>query len=43
MVENLGINVLVPILVFLILIVGGIMITNKAIEDVNRRRSSGEY
>ncbi len=43
MVEDLGLNILVPLLVFGILIFGAYKISDLAIQDVNRRRSSGEY
>lgn len=38
MVEELGINVLVPIIVFGFLIVGAYVISDKAFTDVLRRR-----
>ncbi len=42
MVEDLGLNVLVPLFVFLIVIVGAHIVTDKALEDLHRRRQSGE-
>lgn len=38
MVENMGINVLVPFLVFGIMIFGGWYMANVALADVERRR-----
>ncbi len=42
MVEELGINVLVPIFVFSIVVVGSILISNMALGDLKRRRERGE-
>lgn len=42
MVEELGINVLVPILVFSVVIVGAILLTNTALKDLQQRRDRGE-
>jgi hypothetical protein len=42
MVEELGINLLVPIFVFSIIIVGSVLITNMALADLKRRRERGE-
>lgn len=42
MVEELGLNVLVPILVFSIIIIGAISITNIGLADLQRRRERGE-
>jgi len=40
MVEEIGINVIVPILVFLVIIVGAYMISNEALVDVLERRAA---
>ncbi len=42
MVEELGLNLLVPIFVFGFLIVTGIIVTNIGLEDVSKRKSRGE-
>ncbi len=42
MVEELGINILVPIFVFSIIIVGSVLISNMALADLKRRRDRGE-
>lgn len=42
MVEDIGIRILVPILVFGILIVGAYMISDAAFQDVMRRRKDEE-
>lgn len=42
MVEDIGIRILVPILVFGILIVGAYMISDAAFQDVMRRRKEEE-
>lgn len=42
MVEELGINLLVPILVFGIIIVGAVLVTNVGLNDLAKRRERGE-
>ncbi len=42
MVEELGINLLVPIFVFGFLIALGIILTNIGLVDVSKRKSRGE-
>ncbi len=42
MVEELGINLLVPIFVFGFLITLGIILTNIGLVDVSKRKSRGE-
>ena len=42
MVTDLGINILVPIIVFGFLIVGSYMMANAAFADVIERRNKGE-
>ncbi len=42
MVEELGINMLIPIFVFSIIIVGSILVSNMALSDLKRRRDRGE-
>ena len=42
MVTDLGINILVPIIVFGFLIVGSYMMANWAFQDVIERRNKGE-
>lgn len=41
MVEELGINILIPILVFAWLIVGAYVVSDEAFQDVLRRRQEG--
>ncbi len=43
MVEEIGLNILVPLLVFLFVIIGAYWMSDLAIRDVNRRRESGDY
>ncbi len=43
MVTELGINMLVPIMVFGFIIVGAYMMSNWAFTDVIERRNKGEY
>ncbi len=43
MVEEIGLNILVPLLVFLIVIIGSYRVSDLAIRDVNSRRESGDY
>ncbi len=40
MVEEIGINIIVPILVFLVIIIGAYMISNEALIDVLERRAA---
>lgn len=42
MVEELGINILVPILVFGVIIVGSVLLSNIGLADLQRRRERGE-
>lgn len=42
MVEEIGINILVPIFVFSIIIVGSVLISSMALTDLKRRRERGE-
>ncbi len=42
MVEEIGINILVPLVVFGIVIVGGYVVSNAALIDVVERRKNAE-
>lgn len=42
MVEEIGINILVPLAVFLWIIVGAYVVSNAAFQDVLARRQKGE-
>lgn len=42
MVTEIGINILVPILVFAFIVVGAYMMSNWAFQDVLKRRGNGE-
>lgn len=42
MVEEIGINIIVPILVFAVVIIGGYIVSNAALIDVVERRKNAE-
>ncbi len=42
MIEQIGVNILIPITVFLFLIIGSYLVSNAAFEDVIKRRSEGQ-